>query len=405
MTYRLVGKMAALAALLALAACGQTLTRNPVPAPMVGQALPLGMQGLRFWGDSLSPQEIETLVTGRGKMLRARFASNSSPENLPELSYLALSGGGQWGAFGAGILNEWTETGTRPVFAGVSGISTGALIAPFAFLGPKYDPVLTKVYTTYSTEDLLEPTILSGLVSGTALSDTAPLARIIAENVTPEFLAEVAEEHRKGRVLLVGTTNLDSGRPMIWNLGAIAATGHPDALDLFRNVILASASIPVAFPPVLIRVTGTDGRTYDEMHVDGGATSQVTFVSPSVPIKELTEEALGRNLRRHLYVVMNTDLIPPYGPISPRINKIGGASISALTRGSGIGDLYKLYLLAGRDDIGYSVGWVPSDIPCETAVETFDPVFMQCLYGVGQDLLRTGALWRDLPPYYVTGLR
>jgi predicted patatin/cPLA2 family phospholipase len=405
MTNRLFGKMAALAALLALAACAQTLVRNPVPAPMVGEALPLGMTGLRFWGDTLSHEEVATLIAGRGAVLRARFASNSSPEKLPELYYLALSGGGQWGAFGAGILNAWTESGTRPVFAGVSGISTGALIAPFAFLGPKYDPVLTKVYSTYSTDDLLEPTLLSGLISGTALSDTAPLARIIAENITPEFIADVAEEHRKGRVLLVGTTNLDSGRPVIWNLGAIAASGHPGALDLFRKVVLASASIPVAFPPVLIPVTGPDGKTYDEMHVDGGATSQVTFVSPSVPIRELTEEALGRNLPRHLYVIMNTDLIPPYGPIEPRINKIGGASIASLIRGSGIGDLYKLYLVAGRDDIDYSVGWVPSDIPCETPVETFDPVFMRCLYGVGENLLRTGVLWRDLPPYYVTGIR
>ena len=404
MIVRLFGKIAASAALLALAACGQTLIRNPVPAPMVGAALPLGMEGLRFWGDSLSRDEIAELSAVRGNVLRERYAALGSPADLPELSFLALSGGGQWGAFGAGILNAWTESGTRPVFAGVSGISTGALIAPFAYLGPKYDPVLTKVYTSYKTEDLLESTIFSGLISGTSLSDTTPLARIIAENITPEFLAEVAGEHRKGRVLLIGTTNLDSGRPVIWNLGAIAASGHSEALDLFRNVVLASASIPVAFPPVLIQVSGTDGRIYDEMHVDGGATSQVTFVWPSVPIKERTEEAIGRNLQRHLYVIMNTDLIPPYGPISPRINKIGGASIASLIRGSGIGDLYKLYLVAERDDIDYSVGWVPSDIPCETPVETFDPVFMQCLYDVGQDLLRTGQLWRDLPPYYVTGV-
>lgn len=405
MIVRLFGKFAASAAVLALAACGQTLIRHPVPEPMVGEALPLGLDGLRFWGDNLSRQEIEEIADVRGGVLRARFASLSASEGVPVLSYLALSGGGQWGAFGAGILNAWTESGTRPVFAGVSGVSTGALIAPFAFLGPKYDPVLTKVYTSYSTADLLDSTIFSGLISGTALSDTTPLARIIAENITPEFLTEIAAEQRKGRVLLVGTTNLDSGRPVIWNMGAIAASGHPDSLDLFRKVILASASIPVAFPPALIRVTGPDGRTYDEMHVDGGATSQVTFVSPSIPIKELTEEAIGRNLDRHLYVVMNTDLIPPYEPIRPRINRIGGAAIASLIRGSGIGDLYKIYLVANRDGVDYSIGWVPSEIPCDAPVETFDPVFMRCLYGVGQEMFRTGRLWRDLPPYYVTGMR
>jgi predicted patatin/cPLA2 family phospholipase len=395
--------VSALVTVLALAACGQTLIRHPVPAPMVGEALPLGMENLRFWGDSLSPREIQEIVTVRGEVMRERYAALSAAGPVPELNYLALSGGGQWGAFGAGILNAWTKSGTRPKFAGVSGISTGAIIAPFAYLGPKYDPVLEEIYSRFSTRDLLKSTLFSGLLSGTALSDTGPLARIIAEKITPEFLEEVAQEHRKGRVLLVGTTNLDSGRPVIWNMGAIAASGHPGALDLFRQVILASAAIPVAFPPVLIRVIGPDGRTYDEMHVDGGATSQVTFVSPSIPIKEITEEAIGHNFDRHLYLIMNTDLVPPYGPIRPRINKIGAASIASLIRGSGIGDLYKLYLIAERDDIDYSVGWVPSEIPCETPVETFDPVFMRCLYGVGHELFRTGELWRQLPPYYVVG--
>ena len=384
-----------------LGACAATLPRSAVPEALLDEAQPLGIPGLRFWGDEVSPEQIESLVKGRTTYLREIVERSGGQDEA--LNFLALSGGGQWGAFGAGVLKAWTESGTRPAFVGVSGISTGAIIAPFAFLGPGYDPVLEEIYTQYSTEDLLETTIFSGLISGTALANTAPLAAIIAEKVTPDFLAEIANEHRKGRVLLVGTTNLDSGRPVIWDMGAIAASEHPDALQLFRQVILASASIPVAFPPAVIEVTTPDGQIYDEVHVDGGATSQVTFVSPSIPIKALTEEAVGRNVRRHLYLVMNNELIPPYMPVRLRIANIGGAAVSSLIRGSGTGDLYKLYVVAERDDIDFSVGWIPARTRCSPPIETFDPVFMRCLFGVGGELFRSGELWRDLPPSFVRG--
>ena len=349
--YRLV-----IAAAVLLAGCGPTLLRNPLPEPFLEEARPLGLEGLRFWGDVVSAEQLQNLVATRMAFLQETYEAEAAAEDEPVLSFLGISGGGQWGAFGAGVLRAWSESGTRPEFAGVSGISTGALIAPFAFLGPKYDPVLEEVYTAYQTDDLVEPKIFSGIVSGAALADTSKLEAIIAEKITPEFLDEIAAEHRKGRILLVGTTNLDAGRPVIWNMGAIAASGHPDAARLFRQVILASASIPVAFPPAIIKVVAPDGNVYDEMHVDGGATSQVTFVSPSIPVRALTEEALGRNIQRRLYLIMNNDLAPPYAPITPRIAAIGGAAVSSLIRGSGTGDLYKLYLIAQRDDIEFEVG-------------------------------------------------
>jgi hypothetical protein len=194
---------------------------------------------------------------------------------------------------------------------------------------------------------------------------------------------------------------IDAGRPMIWNMGAIAASGHPDAPHLFRQVILASASIPVAFPPAIIEVVGPDGKVYDEMHVDGGATSQVTFIASEVPIRTATIAALGRNIDRRLYLIMNNDLAPPYDPIQPRIADIGGAAVSSLIRGSGTGDLYRLYLTAERDDIAFKVGWIPPRVPCPGPQETVDAVFMQCLYGAGAELFRSGELWRELPPYYL----
>ncbi len=387
---------------LLICACGQTVTRNPLPEALVDQANPLGMPGLRTWGDALTKKELEGFAAGNAARLKAMFGHElAAGEKPPTLYFLGLSGGGQWGAFGAGVLKAWTESGTRPEFTGVSGVSTGALIAPFAFLGPDYDDVLEEMYTKYSTDDLIEEKVFSGLVSGDALADTAKLEAIIAEKVTPEFVAKIADEYRKGRILLVGTTDLDAGRPRIWNMGAIAASGHPDAPHLFRQVILASASIPVAFPPALIDVVAPDGTVYDEMHVDGGATSQVTFVSPDVPIRQETIAALGRNLDRHLYLIMNNDLSPPYSQINPRIADIGGAAVSSLIRGSGIGDLYKLYLISQRDDIEFDVGWIPAEVPCPDPTEVFDRPFMKCLFNVGGDLFRQGKLWRDLPPFYV----
>ena len=391
-----------LAMALSVAACGATVVRNPLPAAMAGQALPLGMPGLRTWGDALGPAAVDEMLSERTAYMKKVYGPEIAAGKKPVLTYLGLSGGGQWGAFGAGILKAWTESGTRPEFTGVSGVSTGALIAPFAFLGPDYDAVLEEVYTKYSSKDLIEKTVLSGIVSGDSLTKTSKLEAVIAEKITPEVVAKIAAEYRKGRLLLVGTTNLDAGRPMIWNMGAIAASGHPDAVHLFRQVILASASIPVAFPPAIIKVTGPDGHIYDEMHVDGGATSQVTFVSPEVPIRKATIAALGRNLDRHLYLIMNNDLAPPYSAVRPRIADIGGAALSSLIRGSGTGDLYKLYLIARRDDVSFDVGWIPPEVACPDPKETFDPVFMKCLFGVGGDLFRSGKLWQQLPPYFIT---
>ena len=287
------------------------------------------------------------------------------------------------------------------MFRGVSGISTGAIIAPFAFLGSDYDDTLREIYTKYSTDDLVEPTVVSGLLTGTALAATDKLGKMIAKYMTPELLEEIGNEHRNGRRLLIGTTNLDAGRPVIWDVGAIAASGEPGALDLVRSLIRASASIPVAFPPIFVEVETPDGEVYDEMHVDGGASSQVTFISPEVPIAELTRRILGRNLDRRLYVIVNNDLEPPHKAIRARIADIGGAAVSSLIRSSGTGDTYRLYAIAQRDELKFHVGWIPSEVPCPEPKEDFDKTFMRCLFDVGSDTLKSGSLWQDKPPFFL----
>jgi hypothetical protein len=395
---------AALALAAALAGCGAGVLRNPVPEALAASAQPFGREGLRDWGDSLDVANAEARIAERQAALKAQFGPEIAAGRTPRLTYLALSGGGQWGAFGAGILEAWSRSGTRPEFQGVAGVSTGAIIAPFAFLGPAYDTTLREIYTQYSTEDLLETTLFSGIISGASLTDTSRLKQVIARYVTPELLEAIAAEHRKGRILHIGTTNLDAGRPVIWDIGAIAASGEPGALDLVRELIRASAAIPVAFPPIFVQVQTPDGRVFDEMHVDGGASSQVTFVSPGLPIGELTRRALGRNVDRDVYVIVNNNLVPPYQTLRPRVTSIGGAAVSSLIRGSAIGDVYRLHAIAQRDDIGFHVTAVPAVIPCPDPLEEFDRAFMQCLFDFGGRLFDDGNLWSDTPPFFATRL-
>ncbi len=397
----ILARLLLLAALVAAGPIGCAgVLRTPVPKADTATALPLGMPGLREWGDKWSDRDVDAFVAEYAPRMRATYGEAIARGETPQLNFLALSGGGQYGAFGAGILDAWTKSGQRPFFHGVSGISTGSIIAPFAFLGPEYDHVLREIYSKYDTNMLIDSTILSGLLSGTALSSTARLARVIDQYVNQDLLDKIAVEHRKGRMLFIGTTNLDAGRPMIWNIGAIANSGKPGALNLVRQLIRASAAIPVAFPPVFIEVETPDGRKYDEMHVDGGASSQVTFISPDFPLGEVTRRILGRNLDRHIWIIVNNDLEPPYDPVKPRINAIGEAAVSSLIRGSGIGDTYRLYAISQRDEVKFSLTWIPAVIPCADPTEVFDRPFMECLFNFAGDYLRSGTLWRDRPPFF-----
>ena len=203
-------------------------------------------------------------------------------EPLPRVDFLALSGGSDDGAFGAGLLIGWTAAGTRPEFKLVTGVSTGALIAPFAFLGPSRDAQLREVYTAIGPKDVFSRRDLASLPWDDALSDTRPLYKLISRYADEGMMADIAREYRRGRLLLIGTTNLDVMRPVIWNIGAIAASGKPGALELIRHILLASASVPALFPPVLIEVE-QGGPRFQEMHVDGGAVAQLFLYPPAWP--------------------------------------------------------------------------------------------------------------------------
>lgn len=387
--------LATVLAVLCLSGC-VGITRNPVPIEQIDQATIPGMPGVRDWGGRHS-------VTFQADLVESiRQARQVNPKGVVDASgvvnVLAVSGGGADGAYGAGLLCGWTDSGTRPTFKLVTGISTGALIAPYAFLGSEYDDRLEEFYTSVSTPDIYTTRSILSILWGTdALADTSPLAHLLTKCVDEKVLAAVAAEHRKGRRLYIGTTNLDAGKLVVWNMGAIAASGHPDALDLFRSVMRASASIPVAFPPVYMTVEA-DGKTYDEMHVDGGASTQVFFYGFMLDIAAAVREAgITEVAPVKLYVIRNSQIKATPQHVAPRLLPIAGRAVSDLLFTQGVGDLYRIYTIATRDGIDFNLASIPETYESK-AKEAFDPEAMKQLFDVGHRQASQGNPWRKLPP-------
>lgn len=353
-----------------------------------------GMPDVRYYGDGNPAAFIKD---GKDSIKREQelLASRGYHGPLPPVDFLAISGGSDDGAFGAGLLVGWTAAGNRPEFKGVTGISTGALIAPFAFLGPEYDGVLKEVYTHVSQKDIFKPRNILIAIFRDALTDTKPLWNLVSRYVDQRMLEAVAAEHQKGRMLLIGTTDLDSRRGVIWNMGKIAASGDPQALNLFRSILIASAAIPGAFPPVLIDVEA-QGKQYQEMHVDGGTVAQVFVYPPSLELGKLSEEAEAARERR-LYVIRNDRLDPDRTEVDRRIMSIAGAAISSLVRTQGLGDLYQIYLISQRDGLDFNLAFIPPAFKYPHKTD-FDTEYMNQLFNCGYDLAREGYVWDKTPP-------
>jgi len=338
------------------------------------------------------------LIRGAEESARRELEQRTKTGDTGPLSpahFLAVSGGGDNGAFGAGLLNGWTAAGSRPGFKLVTGVSTGALIAPFAFLGQKYDPVLKEIYTGISSKDVLAERNFLAAVLADAMADNAPLWGLIKKYVTEQLLQEIAAEYAKGRLLLVGTTNLDARQGVIWNMGKIAASGHPQALHLFRSILIASAALPGAFPPVFIDVEAK-GQRYQEMHVDGGASAQV-FVYPTTYQLAERAAAMGMQRERHLYVIRNARLDPDWAHVERRTMSIAGRAITSLIQTQGKGDVYRIFSVAQRDQLDFNLAYIPESFKVEHK-EEFDNFYMRQLFQLGYDLAKSGYDWGKVPP-------
>lgn len=382
----LVGAMV----LIVASACATVPDRTPLPADDANIADVLGIPRARYWGDYAAPWTHEWLDRPVAELKGRYPAVYGKP-----MSFLAISGGGEDGAFAAGLLLGWTERGDRPEFTTVTGISAGALIAPFAFLGSEYDYVLRRVTLELKASDVAkERRLIQGLRSD-GMASTAPLQALIAEYVDQELMEQIAEQHRRGRSLNIGTSNLDAMRPVVWRLGAIANSGHPKALALIRQVLLASASLPAAFPPVLISVEADD-RTYDELHVDGGATSQV-FLYPVGLDFDRVIDRLKIPGRPKVYVIRNARLEPTYKAVTPKTLPIAERSVKSLVRTQGIGDLFRIYLETYRDGLEYNLAYVPDSFTDESK-GLFDSEYMRKIFELAYGMAKEGYPWHPMPP-------
>ena len=372
-----------------LCSCATLHVRNPVPKEYAQMAKIRDMPFARSWGDEVPADLKERLSVSRKQIgeldPEAKWQTNN---------YLALSGGGANGAFGAGLMVGWTAAGDRPEFSIVTGVSTGALIAPFAFLGPEQDSMLKKFYTTTSTKDVIIKLPLLKILTGESATSSEPLRRTLRKIFDKKMMAAIAAQYARGRRLFIGTTNLDADRPVIWNIGAIAASGNPRAAALVVDVLLASASIPGVFPPVFIQVEA-DGKTYDEIHVDGGASSQVFLYPASLDLRKLRKD-LGIQGKQRMFLIRNSKLNPQWKVVKPSLAGIAGRSMGTLIRNQGIGDLYRIFLAAQRDGIDYNLAFIPEDFKMEPK-EEFDPEYMSRLFDLGFRMAQGGYPWEKMP--------
>lgn len=307
---------------------------------------------------------------------------------------LAISGGGAGGAFAVGILSAWSELGTRPRFAVVTGVSTGALIAPFAFLGSDYDAQLRRLYLSGETRDLIDiewkgAGIFSpGLLKGNALRSN------VEQTITIEILRRIATEHRAGRRLLVMTTNLDTQRAVVWNIGAIAASNRPDALALVRHILIASASVPGIFPPVSIRAV-VDGKQIEELHSDGGSSAQF-FTLPEHLLVANNDHAKGQNL--HIYVIVNNALIPEFSMSRERALPIMGRAYGILLKSQTKHGLVALYNFAQRSGVDLDIASIDEQVPY-SMLNPLSVDYMRSVYRIGYKGILDRKLWVKRPVF------
>jgi predicted acylesterase/phospholipase RssA len=328
-----------------------------------------GIPEARFWADSV-----------------AEFTNALPSKPGP---WLILSSGGEDGAFGAGLLNGLNASGKRPEYSVVTGVSAGSLIAPFAFAGSAYDDALRDAFTKITAADIFE-------LGATPESfvDTWPLKQLLTKEVTPALLADIAAQHRAGRRLFIITTNLDAQRSVIWNMGAIAAHGGDEALNLFRSVLLASSSVPGAFPPVLIDVEA-NGKHFAEMHVDGGVGGQF-FVAPAALMSAMSDYRLPAT---QLYIVLNSGLEPSFEVVPQSTPSILAQSVGMAVQVDTRFMVDRAFMLAKRSNVGFNVASIPPAFNTPSR-GPFDPDYMKALFQTGYDLGNSATPFSAEPPRY-----
>ena len=372
MAWPLMRFSAIVAATLTLAACaGTMLPRKPLPAPLMAEASIAADRTIRHWGDD--PEFIAT-------------HSNIKAGRDGVVDYLTLSGGGINGAYGAGYLVGWSEKGDRPEFEVVTGISVGAMMAPLAFLGPRYDARLQTAFSNLTEQADIRLDFVSALFGAPSVMDNKVILAAIRELVDEQVLHEVGVAHRQGRRLYVGTTNMDAQRPVIWDIGAIAISNIPDKLALVHDIILASTAVPGIFPPVLLDVQA-QGQRFDELHVDGGVTQQVLLIPGGYKSQRATQK---------LYVIFNGVVDPTPASVT-RLASLDllGRAVPTMLKYLGRANLEQLANTARLNNIAFRLTAIPGAFP-ESQSILGDRAWLAQLFEFGRATGRAG-VWQHTP--------
>lgn len=374
--------------------CGCATIRHPVPMDLVGKATVDDMADVRVIVGIPNPGFQKSIIQALLKDEPGDYRTDSSGNKIYPM--LTISGGAANGAYGGGLLKGWSKEGSRPNFKIVTGVSTGAITAPMAFLGKEYDAMIEELYTTTSTKDVMRAKGPLKALFGDSLETSKPLVKQIEKYATKEVLEKVAVEHKRGRRLFVGTSYLDVERFVIWDMGAIAVKGN---LKLFREVILASAAIPIIFPPVYIHVE-VNGKSYDEMHVDGGAITQMFTMYKLFEASDTVAKEAGvdtSRIRGDYYIIRNGYIDPGYRVVDDNLSSIAGQTFDTMINYQGIGDTYRIYtFLLNRGD-SFNLAFIPGDFR-PPKKEEFDPRNMRALFDKGYDDAVNGYKWHKEPP-------
>ncbi len=377
--------------------CATIRPRNAVPMDFSGKVTISGMPDIRTDMDNPDPIVMQ-------KSLVESFKEEGPVNFLGIKVYpvLAISGGGANGAYGAGLLKGWSKEGSRPTFKIITGVSSGSLIALYAFLGKDYDDQLEHFFTTISTKDIMRKNNVFKIIFGDSLMSSAPMAKKIASIVDGKLMAKVVEEHKRGRRLFVGTVNLDAQEFVVWDMGAIACKGGGDSLMMFRKILMASSSLPMTFPPVTFKVSAESGELYDEMHVDGGTMRGVFSIDRLTKNMEGAAKLFGidpSKYRPQIYILSNGYMSPNRQQVKDSLVDISVRSLDTVVAAANNGDIYRLYSTAKRRGLDFNLAYIPADFK-PNSKELFDTKEMQRLFKRGYDDAVSGYKWHKTPPGY-----
>ena len=372
--------------ILVLSGCASV--RHAVPEDLVGRARILGMPDIRYYAgkpDSY-PMVRQSLVDSFKEEDKSEYIVNG----IKTYSALLIGGGVSNSAYGIGLLQGWSKSGSRPIFKIITGYSSGSIIAIATFAGKEYEGRIAELFTSISSKDVLKKRNMFSILFGDSVSSSAPLAKRIDELVDEDLLAKIAQEHSKGRRLYVGTTDFDAQGFVIWDMGALASKGGPDSVKLFRKIILASCSFPAMVPPVYFQVEA-GGRRYDEMHVDGGVVSGLFYVY------QLMEGAEFRGFETRLYVLNLCYMSPHSQQVEDNMVAMTSRLIETNGAAKMIGDTYRIYAYAKEKGWDYNLAYIPEDFK-PNQKEMLDKQEMRRLFKRGYDDSAKGYKWHKAPP-------